>query len=274
MTPHDAGRSLPFVKAHAYGNDFLYVPAAALAADPAAAARRLCHRHTGIGADGLILYDLSAAGARMRLINADGSPAELSGNGLRGLAALAIRARRAAGDTNPEVAIETSAGPRRLILQGEAGSRMEFLADMGVPAGLREIALDAAGERIRATVLSMGNPQCVVLGPLPDDERFHRLGAVLERHEVFPEGTNVEFAEVLDSDRVRIRIWERGVGPTSSSGTGTCAAAVAAAAHGGARRRLEVLAPGGAQIVEWTDAGVHLTGWAEVLCDGVWHADV
>jgi diaminopimelate epimerase len=114
----------------------------------------------------------------------------------------------------------------------------------------------------------MGNPQLVVLGPLPDDRRFATLGPALERHADFPAGTNVEFAFVETPTRVRIRIWERGVGPTESSGTGSCAAAVAAAAHGGAARRLEVVAPGGTQLVEWTDAGVRLTGWAEIICDG------
>jgi diaminopimelate epimerase len=141
---------------------------------------------------------------------------------------------------------------------------------MGQPAGLRRTALTAAGESVEVIVLDMGNPQCVLLGSLPDDQRFARLGAALERHPLFPAGTNVEFAEVESPSRVRIRIWERGVGPTSSSGTGSCAALVAAAAFGGAARDAEVLAPGGAQRVEWLADGVYLTGWAEVLCTGHW----
>ena len=94
--------------------------------------------------------------------------------------------------------------------------------------------LEAAGETVEASVFSIGNPQCVLLGPLPDDERFARLGPALERHPAFPKGTNVEFVHVEAPDRVRIRIWERGVGPTESSGTGACASAIAAIAHGGA----------------------------------------
>jgi diaminopimelate epimerase len=113
-----------------------------------------------------------------------------------------------------------------------------------------------------------------VLGPLPDDEVFARLGPALERHPVFPHGANVEFAEIERPDRVRIRIWERGVGPTSSSGTGACASAVAAIAHGDASRRVEVVAPGGTQVVEWTPAGVFLTGSVEILADGHWIADL
>src|SRR4029077_15886017 len=110
--------------------------------------------------------------------------------------------------------------------------------------------------------LNMGNPQGVVLGPLPDEERFRRLGAALEHHSRFPEGTNVEFVEVEAADRVRILIWERGCGATQSSGTGSCASAVAAAAFGGAARDLEVVAPGGAQRGEWLGGGGLSTGWA------------
>ena len=120
----------------------------------------------------------------------------------------------------------------------------------------------------------MGNPQCVVLGPLPDAERFDRLGPALSTHPMFPAGTNVEFAHVEAPDRVRILIWERGVGPTTSSGTGTSASAVAAAAHGGAARDVDVVAPGGTQRVEWRDDGVSLTGWAEIVLDGQWLASL
>jgi diaminopimelate epimerase len=269
---------LPFCKAHAYGNDFLYVAASdAAGLQPGGLARRLCDRHRGIGADGLIIYGLTADGASMRLVNADGSHAELSGNGLRGLAALVIRHRATSAPglaPSPAVSIETSAGLRQLVLLGREGARYQFDAGMGTPERLRQETLDAGGESLRLSILSMGNPQCVLLGPLPDDERFARLGAALERHPAFPEGTNVEFAEVLATDRVRIRIWERGVGPTESSGTGTCAAAVAAAAHGGASREVEVIAPGGTQSVSWRESGVHLTGWAELICDGTWLADL
>ena len=130
------------------------------------------------------------------------------------------------------------------------------------------------GETLTATVLAVGNPQCVVLGPLPDDVRFARLGPALEHHPAFPDRTNVEFAVVEAPDRVRIRIWERGVGPTESSGTGSCAAAVAAASHGGAARDVEVIAPGGTQRVTWTEAGITLTGWAEILADGTFCAQL
>ena len=141
---------------------------------------------------------------------------------------------------------------------------------MGLPEDLRQVSITAGGESVTASVLRLGNPQCVVLGPLPDADRFNRLGPALATHAMFPAGTNVEFAQVDAPDRVRILIWERGVGPTTSSGTGTSASAVAAAAHGGAARELDVVAPGGTQRVEWREDGVYLTGWAELLLEGEW----
>ena len=265
------------IKAHAYGNDFLFARRAETEGiDLAAAARRLCNRHHGAGGDGLIVYHLTPEGATMRLINADGSPAELSGNGLRALAAIVIRHRGSAAQVVPGAAvlITTDAGPRSLTLVERNDPRFTFRAGMGVPADLRTITLAAGGENVVVSAFSIGNPQCVVLGPLPDDERFARLGPALERHAAFPQGTNVEFAHVDGPDRVRIRIWERGVGPTESSGTGACAAAVAAIAHAGAPRVLDVIAPGGAQRVEWSADGLFLTGWAELLWEGTWLADV
>ena len=265
------------IKAHAYGNDFLFVRRPDLAgAEGAVAARRLCDRHRGAGGDGLILYDLTPEGAVMRLINADGSPAELSGNGLRVLAAIVVRHRGNPSQVVPgaEVVITTDAGPRPLTLVERRDPRFTFRAGMGQPSGLRRLTLTAGGEEVPVSAFSIGNPQCVVLGPLPDDERFARIGRALERHAAFPHGANVEFAQVDAGDLVRIRIWERGVGPTESSGTGACAAAIAAIAHAGAARSLEVVAPGGGQRVEWTDEGLFLTGWAELLWEGTWLADL
>lgn len=212
----------------------------------------------------------------MRLINADGSPAELSGNGLRALAAIVIRRRGGPQQVIPgaEVVVHTDAGPRRLVLTERQDPRFTFQSSMGVPEGLSRERLDAGGDTVDATVLSIGNPHCVLLGPLPDEARFARLGRALERHARFPHGTNVEFVEIETPGRVRIRIWERGVGPTESSGTGTCAAAVAAMAHGGAARDLLVVSPGGEQRVVWAEEGLLLTGWAELVWEGTWLADV
>jgi diaminopimelate epimerase len=260
-----------FAKAHAYGNDFLYVHAGDVQeADRVRVAREMCDRHTGVGADGLIFYERDGDAASMVLLNADGSRAEVSGNGLRGLAALLLQDDPRHAVT---IAIRTDAGGKTVKRVGRTGSRQTFRAGMGTPANLRKMIVDAAGESVSAVLLNIGNPQCVLLGPLPDDRRFRKLGAALERHALFPEGTNVEFAHVASPDRVHILIWERGVGPTRSSGTGSCAALVAAAAYGGAARDAEVVAPGGTQRVEWLDEGVFLTGWAEVVCEGEWLGD-
>jgi diaminopimelate epimerase len=256
------------VKGHAYGNDFLLVPQSSGELDRSAAARTLCDRHQGVGADGVIFYTLGPRRATMELFNADGSPSELSGNGLRCLGALVARAQSLrAGDT---IDVETGAGAKRLVLRDVDGARFTFRTSLGPPVDLRQEELVAAGERLTASVLNMGNPQCVVLGPLPDAARFARLGPALATHRSFPAGTNVEFVSVTATDRLDILIWERGVGPTTSSGTGTAASAVAAAAHGGAARVVDVVAPGGTQRVEWDDEGVHLTGWAELTVEGAW----
>jgi len=260
--------SVPVAKAHAYGNDFVFVPLDAAASDLAALARTLCDRHRGVGGDGLILYSLRPCGATMRLLNADGSPSELSGNGLRCLAALVARAQALAPGAT--VTVDTDAGVKTLELLDNAGERYTLRAALGPPADIRQIEIPVLGQTLTASVLWMGNPQCVVLGPLPDEDYFNRFGPALATHSMFPAGTNVEFASVEAPDRVRILIWERGVGPTHASGTGASASAVAAAAHGGAARSSDVIAPGGTQRVEWRDDGVHLTGWAEVLFEGTW----
>jgi diaminopimelate epimerase len=258
-----------FSKAHAYGNDFLYIRdrdvAPGIALD--ALARELCERHTGIGADGLILYEPTRDGASMRLLNADGSRSEVSGNGVRGLAALLLR-----DDDRRDVpiTIHSEGGVKSLVRTARDGSRQTFRAAMGLPAELRQVTVAAAGERVQVAVMNFGNPQCVALGPLPDAARFNRLGPALERHEIFPARSNVEFAQVESPATVRILIWERGVGPTTSSGTGSCASLIAAAAFGGAARDATVIAPGGEQRVEWRDDSVYLTGWAEVIVDGDW----
>jgi len=258
-----------FTKAHAYGNDFLYVRNGDIPHGMAldALARELCARHTGAGADGLILYEATADGASMRLLNADGSWSEVSGNGVRGLAALLLRDD---DRTGAAVTIHSEGGVKQLVRTGRDGLRQTFRAAMGLPADLRQVTVSAAGEPVQLVVMNFGNPQCVALGPLPDEARFNRLGPALEHHEIFPARSNIEFAQVESPEAVRILIWERGVGPTTSSGTGSCASLIAAAAYGGAGRDATVIAPGGRQRVEWRDDSVYLTGWAEILFEGEW----
>jgi len=257
-----------FVKAHAYGNDFIYVETADVAGvSLAPLARQLCDRHTGIGADGLIVYNRTSGGGTMSLFNADGGRGEVSGNGARGLGALLLRNEPR---TEAEITIETDAGPKRLTRTGRLNTRQTFRVAMGLPRDVRQVRVTVGEEALDIVVMDFGNPQCVVLGALPTDERFRRLGPALQQHHLFRQGTNVEFAEVEPEGRIRIMIWERGVGSTQSSGTGSCAALVAAASFGQAARDAEVVAPGGPQRVEWLEDSVYLTGWAEVLCEGEW----
>ena len=258
-------------KAHAYGNDFLLAEDPGHVTDGAALARRLCDRHRGIGADGLILYRLTPQGAAMRLLNADGSYSEVSGNGVRCLATLLA-------SQTPErthFVIDTDAGPKRLEVLGRPRpGRVLFRAAMGQPEQIDRVELTGR-ETCVVTTLRVGNPQCVMLVGAADltEANLRRFGPFLTAHPHFPAGTNVELAHVAAPGQVRILIWERGVGPTEASGTGACAAAVAAAAHGGAARDVEVVSPGGAQRVEWRDDGLYLTGWAEVTCEVQWLAD-
>ena len=260
---------MKIAKAHAFGNDFLLlreedVPAAA---NRAALAREVCERHRGIGADGLITFREDPAGAAMHLLNADGSYSEVSGNGVRCLAAwLAVSRGMSTGES---VEIQTDAGTKSLELLDQDGQRLTFRAAMGQPEQIQQRSIDVDGTPVDAITLRVGNPQCVVLGDVTE-ERLHTLAARLAVHPVFPEGSNVELARVEAPDRVRILIWERGVGPTEASGTGACAAAVAAIRYGGASRDVQVISPGGAQRVEWNDTNLFLTGWAEVLFQARW----
>jgi diaminopimelate epimerase len=275
MTP------ITVVKSHAFGNDFILAEARSVSAaafapgrgDPSdlpAFAREVCDRHRGIGADGLIVYSTTDSGATMRLLNADGSRSEVSGNGVRCLAAWIASQRGAAmpGQQAP-IDIETEAGVKRLELLAYADGRYTFRAAMGLPEEIALERIEVGGQSVEAVTLRVGNPQCVVLGAATDD-RLRKIGSALAVHPRFPEGTNVELADVEAGDRVRILIWERGVGPTEASGTGACAAAVAAARFGRAARDVQVVSPGGTQRVEWTDEGLFLTGWAELIAEAAW----
>ena len=167
------------------------------------------------------------------------------------------------------IEIETEAGLKRLELLAYEDGRYTFRAEMGMPERIALETIDVAGAPVDAVTLRVGNPQCVVLGEVTE-ERLRTVASALAVHPHFPEGTNVELAAVEAPERVRILIWERGVGPTEASGTGACAAAVAAIQFGGAARDVEIVSPGGAQRVEWTDEGLFLTGWAELIAEAAW----
>ena len=266
-----------FIKAHAYGNDFLFVEdderlykqmrsGLSESGDVSRLVRILCDRNRGVGADGLIFYRPNTSGASMKLFNADGSAAEVSGNGVRCLGA--ILASNSASGSN--FVIATDGGLKTLTLLESASPRYVFKANMGRPEGIGKEILHVQDESVDVIVLSVGNPQCVVIGDKLDEKRFNYLGPLLSAHEAFQNGTNVEFVQVESPSRLRIFIWERGVGPTQASGTGACAAAIAGINFAGASRSLEVVSPGGTQQVEWPLDEIYLTGAAEIICQGQW----
>ncbi len=257
---------MKLIKAHALGNDFLLVGAEDLGTDrdSFAFARAVCDRHRGIGADGLLIFTRAGGRVSMRLLNADGSPSEISGNGLRCLAAWLART-----GAEGEIVVQTDAGRKRLQLLERSANRYTFSAAMGQPEQIALERIAVNGTEVEAVTLRVGNPQCVVLGDVTV-ERLHTLASALAVHPRFPEGTNVELATVETPERVRILIWERGVGPTEASGTGACASAVAAIAYGGAAQEVVVESPGGTQRVAWRSDGLYLTGWAEIVAEVDW----
>lgn len=271
---------IAFSKAHACGNDFLVVEAAQAAGlDLAALARVLCARTTGVGADGVEFFTPgSESSGRIRLHNADGSVAEISGNGTRCVAAwMAHRAGLRAGD---ELHLETDAGLRVCRIESVQGTEYRIQTAMGVPAVERRTVQLQGGPSIAGAVASTGNPHFVVM--VEDDsfsvarQSWQRIGAAICKHPDFPAQTNVEFVRRIAADAIEIRIFERGVGPTSSSGTGTSASAAAMIALEHAPTRLNVHAPGGMQVVEWSGDATPLllTGPAVVLAEGTWLAEL
>jgi diaminopimelate epimerase len=267
---------IEFTKAHACGNDFLIVDAGQVEGrDLEGLSRELCARTTGIGADGVEYLNLSSEREGViHLYNADGSAAELSGNGTRCVAAwMAYRAGLHGGD---EVRLQTDAGVRICRLEGVNGTEFQFATGMGVPQVRRAAVALNGTMTVEGAVVAIGNPQFVAL---VEDREFaiagqawQDIGAAICTHADFPAQTNVEFVRRLADDVIEIRIYERGVGPTSSSGTGTSASAAMMIALEGVSRRLRVRAPGGEQLVEWSGPTeeLQLTGPAVVLARGRW----
>ncbi len=262
-----SGTRVPYAKTEAHGNDFLLVEEEVVAAElRPGLARAICDRLRGVGADGLIFYRGGKDDFSMTLYNSDGSSAEISGNGLRCLAAYLVYRDLAARGV---VEISTGAGRLSLSLLERTGTTLRFRANMGAPREIRTETLLAGGERFEATTLSLGNPHCVLFRQGFEVAELRRIGPVLESHPRFPRKTNVEMVEVLSPADIRMAIWERGVGETASSGTGSSASAVAAIWCGLARSPLEVRCPGGAMTVEWDGQGdVFLTGEATVVAEG------
>lgn len=263
-----------FTKAHACGNDFLIVAEDVAANhDPAELTRRLCARNTGIGADGIEFFTWTGPNSgRIRLYNADGSIAEISGNGTRCVAAwMADQLNSSAGD---DLAIETDAGLRVCHVNSRSGHNVEITTGMGRPTFAPRTVPLADGSLISGVEVSTGNPHFVVLVDNVDftvaDKAWTAIGAEICVHKDFPHQTNVEFVRIVNQNEIEIRIFERGVGPTTSSGTGSSASATASIALHGCSSPLRVAAPGGSQTVVFGGAGTELflTGPATLIAQG------
>lgn len=263
---------IPFTKAHGAKNDFLLTWAgeAPLENLPKAAVA-ICERHTGVGADGWLLVERAADGlteydASIRLFNADGSEPEISGNGTRCAAAFLIDRGVVQGG---DVRIATGAGVKDLRLVGRRGLAYSFEMRMGLPKvedhQLRFMLPLASGLR-EVTALNVGNPQCAVFA---DNLHFdwRALGAEIEAHPFFPNRTNVSFVRPVDEHTIEVLFYERGVGETMSSGTGSTGAAAAAILRGVAKSPLRVLTPAGPIDLRWDD-DIYLTGPAEIVAGG------
>lgn len=259
--------SIPFTKASACGNDFIIIEGMHAPADMAAFTRRICDRHDGVGADGvewLFPDQKNEADVRARLFNADGSEAEISGNGTRCVAAYWIGQH--GGDS---VSVRTGAGIKDCALVSSEGGSLQFRTNMGVPMVGEEFSIKVAFGDVRGVPVSMGNPHFVVF--VDDfDPGWQGEAAEIGKHHDFKHGINVEFVRVLAESKIEVRFYERGVGETLSSGTGSCAAGIAAMSSERCGTPTEVRAPGGPQIVEWQkpEGNVWLTGPVQLICRG------
>jgi diaminopimelate epimerase len=261
---------IPFVKAHACGNDFLIIEEPLAQRRHAELARKLCARNTSVGADGIEFLERKVNGEFfLRLFNADGSEAELSGNGTRCVAAWLARS-----EGRKDVELGTHGGLRTCRVVEAADPLYLIESEMGVPRVMpRTIELPGVGN-VAGAMVNVGNPHFVLFVETEDfsahGRTWQELGAQISASPLFPHGTNVEFVRVLSPSEIAFRIYERGCGPTTSSGTGTCASSAAAMALRSTERELTAVAEGGTQRTVWpsSDAVMRLTGPAEIICVG------
>ncbi len=258
---------VPFTKAHGAKNDFLLSWVSDVGdLELSSAAIAICDRHTGVGADGWLIVGTGVGGCNgsIRLFNADGSEPEISGNGTRCAAAFLIEA----GEAQEDVRILTGAGPKDLRLMERSGRRYLFEMNMGraIIEQLRFPLPLKDGER-DVTILNVGNPQCAAFA---DDFDFdwRAVGAEIEGHPHFPKRTNVSFVRVMDEHTIDVRFFERGVGETMSSGTGSTGAAAAAMARGLVKAPVRIETPAGSLDLRCAGEDLFLTGPAEIVVKG------
>ena len=276
---------MDFVKMHGLGNDFVFIEdKTGQDKDYIALARAMCNRHTGIGADGLIvIVDSRVADVRMRIINSDGSEAEMCGNGIRCFAKYVydsgiIEKKR--------FTVETPAGIMEPEITVGADNKAKLITiNMGRPSFNRsEIPMEGAdgrvlnedlcvdGENWKITSLLMGVPHTVTYVDDVDTVDIEKIGPLFEKHEAFPKHTNINFAQQMDDRTVKVRTWERGAGATLACGTGSCSVAVASFLNGRTGREVDIQLPLGTLHIEYReeDGNVYMTGPAAVSFTGTW----
>ena len=279
-----------FIKFQGFGNDYIIFEAETLKGVESLTnlSRAICDRHYGAGADGIVVVspsrDSGEADFDARIFNADGSEAGLSGNGTR--CAVAFLYHQGLWDKD-ELRLSTRSGVKLYRLREQISrGHYWFESELGQPrfdsasipmltdeprTRVMDYPLTVEGERFEVTALQMGNPNCAIFVEDFEQLDWRRVGRVLETHAQFPERTNVEFVRVSDRDNIELRIWERGVGETKSSGTCSCAAMVASCIKGLTNRRVTVWMEGGQAEIHWReDAEVVLTGRADIVYSGDW----
>ncbi|MDP9054960.1 MAG: diaminopimelate epimerase [Acidobacteriota bacterium] len=262
---------IPFTKLHGAKNDFLVTLAADVPiTDLQELAIAICNRHTGVGADGWMILDLTEGAdydATIRLFNSDGSEPELSGNGTR-CAALLLARGDGPGNHRDRIRLRTGAGIKELRTVS-SGSDWEFQFEMNMGA-VRVLDLHADVHGLDAVIVDAGNPQCAI--PVKNfDFDWRAAGVAVEKDPRFPKRTNVSFVRAVDAHTIEVRFWERGVGETNSSGTGSTGAAVAAVARGLAQSPLTVSTPAGPLQLRMENSNAYLTGPAEYVAEGAFH---
>ncbi len=276
---------MDFVKMHGLGNDFVFIEdKTGQDKDYTVLARAMCNRHTGIGADGLIvIVDSRVADVRMHIINSDGSEAEMCGNGIRCFAKYVYDSGII---EKKQFTVETPAGIMEPEITVGADNKAELITiNMGRPSFNRsEIPMEGTdgrvlnedlgvdGENWKITSLLMGVPHTVTYVDDVDSVDIEKIGPLFEKHEAFPKHTNINFAQQMDDRTVKVRTWERGAGATLACGTGSCSVAVASFLNGRTGREVDIQLPLGTLHIEYReeDGNVYMTGPAAVSFTGTW----
>lgn len=273
---------IKFTKMHGLGNDYVYIDAINQKIEnESSLAKFVSNRHFGIGSDGLILICKSdSSDFKMRMFNSDGSEAEMCGNGIRCVGKFVYDK----GLTDKTIVkIETLAGIKTLVLNTKDGKVETARVDMGEPIleaekipviskeqPVKNLELEAENKKFKFTCVSMGNPHAITIVENTKEFDVEKYGKILEVDKAFPKKANIEFAQIIDKENIKMRVWERGAGETLACGTGACATAVACNLNGLTGRKVNIELLGGTLNIEWNekDNHVYMTGPAVTVFDG------